>query len=80
MNSISRSSAKHAAYATLAALGILGNESVFNSPLLNSLSKPTKKCLLCGAEHSHNNHFCSAEHCREYYKKQKAIKLERSTK
>ena len=30
------------------------------------IKHPVKKCLLCGAEHQHNNAFCSAEHCREY--------------
>jgi predicted nucleic acid-binding Zn ribbon protein len=38
-------------------------------------SRPLKRCLLCGAEHSHNNSFCSADHCREYHRQQKANKV-----
>jgi predicted nucleic acid-binding Zn ribbon protein len=38
------------------------------------IERPIKKCLLCGAEHQHNNAFCSAEHCREYKQQHKKSK------
>lgn len=36
------------------------------------LGKPRKQCLECGATHSHNNSWCSAECCKAYRSKQKA--------
>jgi predicted nucleic acid-binding Zn ribbon protein len=38
------------------------------------IEHPVKKCLLCGAEHQHNNAFCSADHCREYNRQRKENK------
>lgn len=48
---------------------------MFDFPSRSNASIPLKKCLLCGAEHLHNNSFCSAEHCREYRRQQKENKL-----
>lgn len=35
--------------------------------VVKSNSKPLKKCLYCGKEHSHNNSFCSSD-CAKGYK------------
>jgi hypothetical protein len=65
-------------YALLAmAMGTVlsGGGGIFDLPSHSGASKPLKKCLLCGADHSHNNSFCSSEHCREYHRQQKANKV-----
>jgi hypothetical protein len=33
--------------------------------------KSTKKCLRCGAEHTHNNCFCSTKCCKLYREEKK---------
>lgn len=48
----------------MAASLMSGKNGMFNDhPQPQRLSK---KCLLCGKEHYHNNSFCCAEHCREW--------------
>lgn len=51
---------------------MLGEENLWGEPSNLSLirSKPLKKCLRCGKEHSHNNCFCSSE-CAKLWKKEK---------
>ncbi len=43
------------------------------APVTGSMKqpRPRKPCLICGAMHTHNNAFCSAEHAAEYKKRNK---------
>ena len=53
----------------------LSRGSMFDFRSNRVTSKLLKRCLLCGAEHTHNNSFCSAQHCIEYHRQQKANKV-----
>jgi len=35
--------------------------------------RPTKQCLECGADHKHNNSWCSAECCKAWRLKKKKL-------
>lgn len=35
--------------------------------------RPTKQCLECGADHKHNNSWCSAECCKAWLLKKKKL-------
>lgn len=75
MNNPMRRSMNYALMAMAMGAMLGSGDGVFDFSSRSGTSKPLKKCLLCGAEHSHNNSFCSAEHCREYHRQQKANKV-----